>query len=556
MEVQGQKVNETRDPGITPGAALRAEGRILLAIVLFGLFVSLLGFTGPLFALQIYDRVLTSRSLETLLALSALMVFLLLIMGSLDHLRKRLAARLAERLTSRLLPLLARPGADGAAMHGDILALRRFVQSPLFITLLDLPWLPLFALGLALFHPLLALLALAAAAALIALPALGLLLGPPSAPRQAPGLALQGALGADPDTAASLAPRSALIAAWACQDEAARARELAAGDGRALPAGLAQTLRPMAQSGMIALAGWLVLRDEISAGAIIAASVLLARILSPADILGQNLEALRSVAHAWRRLRGQGGAGQEHPERSMRPSDGHLQIEQLTLFPPGARQAALRMVSLQALPGELIALGGPAGAGKSMLLRACAGILAPAGGRILLGGVPLDWMDAPTRRAAIGYLPQAPALPGGTIADNITGFGMEGDPVALARAVSLHELIQALPEGYETALGSSRLPLPGALAQGIAIARALAGAPRLLLLDLPETGLDAARLEALVATLKARLKEGVSVVAVTRNPQILALASRTMMLDGGFLRDIVPAGASGRAPAPALRGIS
>ena len=549
-------MTQKRDPAATPASALRAESRLLAAMALFGLFVNLLSFSGPLFALQVYDRVLTSRSPETLLALVALMLFLLAVMGVLDHLRRRLAARLAERFASRLAAA-APESAEPGALIRDAMALRRFLQSPLFITLLDLPWLPVFALALAVFHPLLALLALAAAALLIALPALGRLFGPPGAaqPEDAP---LSAALAADPDTAASLAPRSAILRAWAGHDEAARARDLAASDARALPAGMAQALRPMAQSGMIALAGWLVLRHEISAGAIIAASVLLARILSPADILGQNLEALRGARQAWRRLAAHAGKAGKRPESPMRPADGHLQIEQLTLFPPNARQAALRMVSLEVMPGEMIALGGPAGAGKSMLLRACAGILPPAGGRILLGGVPLEWLDAEERRAAIGYLPQGPAMPRGSIAENLTGFGQAPDPAPLARQMALHELIQSLPEGYGTEIGGEGLPLPGTLMQGIAIARALSGAPRLLLLDLPETGLDAARLDALVAALKARLAEGAAVVAVTRNPQILALAARTLMLDGGFLRDIVPASASAsRGAGPArLRGVS
>jgi len=515
----------------------------------FGAFVNILVLTGPIFALQVYDRVLGSRSIETLVVLTMLMVFLFLMMGILDHVRKRIAARIGERLGSALEgPVLSsalgqRSGRQRADCQADIETVRRFFASSLFIALLDLPWVPLFLVGISVFHPALGALS-SIGAALFLLPGLATLaIGPGlSASAQLAARAsrdrIAQLLGA-PDLARSINASQMAIDTRSMRN-ASRISALKAADRRAVLTSVAQTFRLILQSGVVALAAYLIVQGQLRAGAIIATIVLLGRALGPLDLIGQNVTQLRAQLAAWRRLSRllSDLPTQRDPVLRLEPGGG-VQVHQITVFPTGARRAALRMISFDVMPGQAIGVTGPSGAGKTTLARALVGLLPTAGGQIRFSGVPLEQICAPDLSHQIGYLAQDARLLAGSVAANISRFALEPDlemVLQAARDAGAHDRILALPNGYETDVSL----LPGALAQQIALARAVFASPQILVLDEPTNNLDGAAFQALLEIIRASTGAGRSVILITQRPAVLAICDRVLVLQDGVQQDFGP----------------
>ncbi len=530
---------------ITPRHALAKQRPLLVWVVVLGVWVNMLAFTGPLFALQVYDRVLSSRSVETLVVLTVLMTFLVIMMGYLDYLRKRTIARLGERFANLLeRPVLAGTGTNNAAAAlRDLEGLRQFLSSALFVALLDLPWFPVFLMAIALLHPALAMLS-AAGAALLILPAVGALLFAAEV-----GSTVDDSMDSVEILLAGTpsAPLGArwwrMFSQWQEQRISLRDTILRQGDRQAVHASFSQTLRMFLQSAIVAMASWLVLRDELSAGAIIAASVLLARALSPLDLIGQNARLLRANMAAWRRLQDVSSRPTARPGLVMRPADGSLCVKSLTVFAGPERHPALRMVAFDAHPGEAVAVVGPSGAGKTTLARAIVGLCPIAGGNILLGGAAISPRARGEPTSAIGYLPQNPKLFGGTIAQNIALFdaaARDEDIICAARRSGAHEDILALPNGYETRLGSDKPDLPGGLAQQIALARAVFGDPALLLLDEPANNLDASGLQALNDLVHTWASTGKTALIMGQRPAAIATCAKVIWLQNGTVRAVGP----------------
>jgi ATP-binding cassette, subfamily C, type I secretion system permease/ATPase len=542
--------DQQRDPG--PWRALMAQRGLLAAVLVFGGFVNVLVLTGPIFALQVYDRVLGSRSVETLVVLTVLMAFLFVVMGVLDHVRKRIAARIGERMGSVLEgPVLraafAQRGAPSSAdCLTDLETIRRFFASALVIALLDLPWVPLFLVGIAMFHPTLGLLA-GVGAALFLLPGLATLaIGADiststqqaaRATRERTALALQ-----TPDIARSLGAVGAISDTCRIGMAPSRTQALKVADKRAVLASVAQTFRLFLQSAVVAMAAYLILQNQLRAGAIIATIVLLGRALGPLDMIGQNVVQLRGQMAAWRRLShllaSNRSAGKT--QFSLAPGDG-VQISQITVFPSAARRAALRMVSFDVKPGQAVGVTGPSGAGKTVLARAIAGLLPAAGGQIRFGGVPLDQICADDLARHVGYLAQDARLLDGSIADNICRFSPEPDRNMIIKAASdagAHDRILALSGGYDTKVDA----LPGGLAQQVALARAMFGCPQLLVLDEPANNLDGAAFKALHETITAATGSGRTVILFSQRPAVLTICDRVLVLQNGTQKDFAPPG--------------
>ncbi|MCC6304914.1 MAG: type I secretion system permease/ATPase [Rhodobacteraceae bacterium] len=550
----------------TGGAAGRAElvavlggSRGLLGpVFLFSVFVNLLILTGPVFMLQVYDRVLASRSEATLAALMALVTFLYLMLGLLDHARARIMARLGARfqdgLDRRVLAAALRrvavlPGDPAAlAAQRDLEAVQRLIGSPTLLALFDVPWTPLFLAAIFLFHPWLGVLAVAGGGVLVLLA-----LANQSSTRAATAEATLAGLAADrfadqikaeAETIQSLGMRGAAFDRWQEARGRALARTVAAADRAGAFAVATRTFRLFLQSATLGLGAYLVLGAELSAGAMIAASILLGRALAPVEQAIGQWAGVQRAMEAWGRLRDLLGAvPAEAPRMALPRPRALLEVQNLTVVPPGEVQAALRMVTFRLEPGQALGVIGPSGAGKSTLARALTGVWRPAGGRIRLDGATLDQFDPDALGALVGYLPQRVALFDGTIAGNIARLAAAADPaavVAAARKADAHDMILRLPQGYDTRVATHGGRLSGGQVQRIGLARALYGDPVLLVLDEPNSNLDNDGTVALNAAVRAMKAAGGAVLIMAHRPAAIQECEVLLVLEDGGRRAFGP----------------
>ncbi|MGI3166734.1 type I secretion system permease/ATPase [Pseudooceanicola sp. 200-1SW] len=531
--------------------AIRAESRRFYALAaLFSVFCNLLMLTGPLYMMLVYDRVLSSRSVETLIALTVLVAFLFAIMGVLDAARAQLLARIGARFQARLdrrvyEAALARasdrrdPRADTAVQ--DLDAIRALLGSPVPAALADLPWTPVFLGGIALFHPALGLLALGGGAALVALAALGQSFG---RGRQAAGFAASLAaqtqadqMRAEAGLVRALGMQGAVWRRWrALRAEALGQLTAASGLTAALTA-MSRALRLFLQSAMLGLGAWLALHEMLSPGAMIAGSVLLGRALAPVESLVGQWALVGRARRGWASLSVLLGEAPPAPPQTALPRPrARLEVAQASIVPPGERQAALRMVSFTLEPGQACGVIGPSGAGKSTLARALTGAWPCAGGTIRLDGATLDQYAPEERGQLIGYLPQRVELFDGTIAENIARMAEHPDDaavVAAAQKADAHEMIVKMPQGYDTRVSPHGGRLSGGQIQRIGLARALYGTPVLLVLDEPNSNLDNEGSEALNQAIRALRAEGGAVLIMAHRPAAIRECDLLLMLDQG-----------------------
>lgn len=539
--------------------AARAAGRGLLwAVALFSAFVNLLMLVGPIFMLQVYDRVLGSRSEETLLALFVLVAFLFAMMGLLDLARGRVMARLAAGFQSRLdrrvfTAALARsalvPG-DQAAAAGlrDLEAIRQLLASPVFLALFDMPWAPLFLAAVFIFHPWLGWLALAGGAVLVVVTALNqantrrAVLAAHAANQRAERLSDQ--LRDEADLVQSMGMRGASFARWAKARGEAMSESITATDRSGVYSVFSRTFRLFLQSAMLALGALLVLKGELTPGAMIAASILMGRALAPVEQAIGGWAAVQRAQEGWQRLAALlATVPADGPRTTLPKPRANLEANQLTVVPPGQNQAALRMVSFKIEPGQAMGVIGPSGAGKSTLAHALTGVWRPAGGWVRLDGATLDQYDPDVLGTYVGYLPQRVTLFDGTIAENIARLAPQPDDaaiVAAAQKAAAHQMILDLPEGYNTRVSQTGGRLSGGQIQRIGLARALYGDPVILVLDEPNSNLDNDGSMALNAAIRAVKAQGGSVLIMAHRPAAIQECDLLMVLDGGIRRAYGP----------------
>ena len=536
----------------------RAQTRgLVIAVALFSAFVNLLMLTGPLFMLQVYDRVLGSRSEETLTALAVLVAFLFLAMGLLDYARGRVMARVAAKIQTALegrvfdaslrQAALARDGASNNALR-DLDAVHRFVGAPVFTSFFDLPWTPLFLLGIFIFHPWLGSLALVGGAILILTGVLNQLRT--SAPvQQANATAMKAEylanqMRTEAETVRSLGMMGAAFARWRGIRAVAQDQNLSASDRSGGFSIFSKTFRQFLQSAMLGLGALLVLKGEMTAGAMIAGSILLGRALAPIEqVIGQ-WALLQGATKGWRSLGELLSEVPPQPPRTELPRPrAKLEVQQLTVVPPGESQASLRMLNFKVEPGQAVGVIGQSGAGKSTLARAITGVWRAAGGKVRLDGATLDQFDPDVLGRHIGYLPQRVGLFDGTIAENIAKLEANPDPekvVAAAKKADAHDMILRLPEGYDTRIVGTNGRLSGGQLQRIGLARAMYGDPVLLVLDEPNSNLDNDGSLALNAAIRKMKAEGNAVLIMAHRPAAIAECDVLLVLEGGMAKAFGP----------------
>ena len=529
----------------------RAESRSLYWIVgIFSMFANLLMLTGPLYMLQVYDRVLGSRSEETLIALSLLVVFLYGVMGILDFTRGRIMARVGARFQARLdrrvFDAVVRKAAispDEQTRSGlaDLEAVQRLMTSPVLMAFFDLPWTPIFIAGIFLFHPMLGWLAVAGGTTLILITIINQWLSrrPQAQAAQAGQKASQisDQLRIEAEMVQAMGMRDSAFNRWQQARSQALTDQITATDVGGGFTSLTKTLRLFLQSAMLGLGAYLVLQDEMTPGAMIAGSILLGRALAPVEMMLNQWPLVQRASRGWDTLSELLGTVRPEAQKTSLPKPkARLVSKALTVIPPGEKQASLRALNFDVKPGQALGVIGPSGAGKSTLAKALTGVWRPAGGTIRLDAAALDQYEPAILGQHIGYLPQRVQLFDGTISENIARLAENPDDaavVAAAKKADAHEMILQLPQGYDTRMEAGQNRLSGGQVQRIGLARALYNEPVILVLDEPNSNLDNEGTQALNTAIRQMKKEGRSVIIMAHRPAAIQECDVLLMLDNG-----------------------
>lgn len=538
--------------------ALRASWRLFGTTFIFSFFVNALMLTGPLYMLQVYDRVLGSRSEETLLALSILVAFLYLMMGFLDYARGRVLARAGAvfqtLLDHRVFTTVLRHAGLAAGRLGqntglrDLESIQRLFSSPALFAVFDIPWTPVFLLAIFIFHPWLGYLAVAGGTFLIIITILNQLMTKKIvaeaniATAQADTFA--DSIRNEAELVQSLGMRQAVFDRWMQYRKLSLARTMSSSDRTGTFSSATKTTRLFLQSAMLGLGAYLVLQNELTAGAMIAGSILLGRALAPIEQAIGQWQLVQRAQTGWLRLSEllQRSAF-EAPKTQLPDPRAILEVQQLTVIPPGDKQAALRMISFRLEPGKALGVIGQSGAGKSTLARALMGVWPAAGGKIRLDGAATDQYDADVLGSYIGYLPQRVTLFDGTIAENIARMALEPDPklvIEAAQKAGAHDIIVRLPDGYDTRVSPHGGRLSGGQVQRIGLARAMYGNPVLLVLDEPNSNLDSIGSEALNRAIREMKSKGMSVIIMAHRPAAIAECELLLVIEDGLAKAFGP----------------
>ena len=528
------------------------HGRLFVAAVAFSFVINLAMLAPSVYMLQVFDRVLSTRSLETLVMLSLFAGAALLLMWALDLVRSRLLAltgllfedRVGTQVLGRVLDGIGRvPAAQQAGAMRDVTVLRGFVSGPGLVALFDAPWMLMYVGLIYLFNPLLGELAFASAAVLVLL-AWGneraTRAGVERAQDQGRELArsVDGVMrSAEPVRALGMGP--AIGARWRAASRQLQVRQLATHRAGSLANSATRFFRQSVQVAMMGVAAWLVIEQKATPGVMVAVTVILGRALAPVETLiaqWKSLVEARAALHRLDRL-----LAFEVPRHfdALPALTGAVVLDNLCYAAPGTTRPILHGINVTIVAGEIVAVIGPSGSGKSTLARLITGALPATAGSVRIDGADIGQWTPEGLGRQIGYVPQEVALLAGTVAENIARFsdGAQDEVVAAAARAHAHELIVQLRDGYLTPVGEGGQMLSGGQRQRVALARALYGEPRVVVLDEPNACLDTAGEQALAQTLTGLRQAGVTVVLVTQRTQVLALVDRILELrDGALVR--------------------
>lgn len=535
-----------------------ASRGLILSVLVFSACVNLLMLTGPLYMLQVYDRVLGSGSEATLVALSILVLCLFLIMGLLDYARGKVmavvGARFQEKLDRRVFTAsvarttIAPNDPVAITAQRDLEGVRGFLTSPVLLALMDMPWTPIFILAIFIFHPLMGWLALLSGVALVTVTIVNQLRS--RNPQREAGTAaihadrIADQLKSEAETLQALGMSASGFDRWQVARRDALAKGMAATGITGGFGVLTRTLRLFLQSAMLGLGAWLVLRGELTAGATIAGSILLGRALAPIEMAVAQWPVAQRAIEGWKRLAELlTRVPAPQPRTALPRPRALLEVEGLTVGAPGETTPLLRQISFRLEPGQALGVIGPSGAGKSTLARALTGVWSPLTGKIRLDGAALDQYDPDTLGRLIGYLPQRIILFDGTIADNIARLEPSPDSVrvvAAARKADAHDMIVRLPRGYDTRVSAAGGRLSGGQIQRIGLARALYRDPVLLILDEPNSNLDSSGSAALNAAIRGAKAEGKAVLIMAHRPAAIQECDLLLVIEDGMRRAFGP----------------
>ncbi len=540
-------------PGSELYQALASFRPSLWALGLFSLCINLLLLAPAIYMLQVYDRVITSGSVPTLVMLTLVVLFLFVAIGALEWVRSQILLKLGLRLElaleDRVFDISFREAlyTGGRATQGQALAdlagLRQYLASPAPNALFDVPWLPVYLFVMYLLHPLFGLAGLVSAVVLLVLALLNARVSRQPLQEVSDATADSNAFVTrnlrNAEVVESMGMLGDIRRHWQQRHyQLLTAHGRAAGRGAVLGS-ISRVFRLAVQSLVLGLGAWLVIEQRITPGVMIAGSILLGRALAPVDMLIGSWRQWVQARLQYRRLQ---AALERIPPRRERMSlpapEGVVVAENVSIAPPGKRMLVVRSANFRIERGEAVAIIGPSASGKTSLVRAMLGIWPTTAGKMRLDGAEVFSWDRAELGPHVGYLPQDVELFEGTVSANIARFG-EVDPahvVAAARLASVHEAILRLPLGYDTDIGDAGSALSAGQRQRLALARALYGSPRLLVLDEPNSNLDDEGERALIAALQAEKRRGATIVVISHRNTILAAVDKLMVLrEGGIL---------------------
>jgi PrtD family type I secretion system ABC transporter len=519
------------------------------ATALFSLCGNLLLFVSPLYMLQVYDRVLASRSETTLVMLTVMAAFLLAVMAGIEALRSRVLVRAGARLDMELSgrtfggvfeASLKAPGTTSGQVLRDLDHIRDFVTGPAVLVFCDAPWAPLFIAVAFVLHPVLGAVTLFGAVTIFALALVNEMIT-----RRALKDASQVSIGAGAFAEAGLRNAEVLHAMgmlpqirarWQVRHDTALALQASAADRAATLMAVSKFIRLFLQSAILGVGAYLAIKDQITGGSIIAGSIVMGRALAPVEMAVGHWKGFIGARSAWARLNDLLGRTSDGTDTMSLPRPkGALTVDKVFVVPPGSRSAVLKGVSFALAAGEVLGVVGPSAAGKSTLSRVLVGVWPAGAGTVRLDGADLHAWRREEVGPALGYLPQDVELFDGTVAENIARFG-EIDPekvVAAAGKAGVHEIILSLPAGYDTRIGDGGRVLSGGQRQRIALARALYDDPAFVVLDEPNSNLDTAGEQALVEAVIGLKNRKATTVVVTHRLSILASVDKVLVLNNG-----------------------
>ena len=513
----------------------------------FSLAINLLYLAGPLYMLQVYDRVVSSGSELTLVMLTLALLLAYLALVGLDMVRARILTRanvaLDQRIAPRILTILIESGGAGGARAQalrDFDTFRSFLTGPGIHAVFDMPWAPIYIAVIFMLHPWLGAFAVGCAAILVLMAFVNeWLVKPPLTDANAASqrnYAFSEMSLRNTEVIRAMAMTDGVRRLWRRDREQVLGRGMVASDRAATIQGAIRFLRLSMQSLILGLGAYLVIEHLTTAGSMFAANILLGRALQPVEQVVGSWRNLVSVRSAFGRIKAL-FAAVPPTDRSLklaRPR-GQISVEHLSYVVPGTNRYLLRGVSFSLAPGEVLGIIGPSGAGKSTLARHLVGVLSPTTGAVRLDSADIDQWVRNSLGHHLGYLPQDIELFADTVAANISRFqlGMDDEVVRAAQAAGVHDLMLRLPQGYNTPVGEGGAVLSGGYRQRLALARAVFGDPRLVVLDEPSSNLDQDGDIALKNCINQLKQRGATVVLVSHRPSTIDVVDKILVLRDG-----------------------
>jgi len=531
---------------------LRAIAPAFMTAIVFSFFLNLLMFVSPLYMLQIYDRVLGTRNLATLGAITFIAAVLLFVWALLETLRSRLLVRAGllfdERFAAPMFKIvhqgiLRHPGQVGPQYLRDVDSIREFLTGSGLISFCDAPWFPVFIVVAFFIHSWFGIIAIVGGVVTLSLALLNeimtrkILLAASKA-GMAAGQHSQATF-RNAEVVHAMGMLDALIGRWSQHHDDVLALQAKASDRAGAIIAFTKFFRMSLQTPILGTGAYLAIQHEISSGMMIAASILIGRALQPIELVVGNWKGFLAAREAYGRMKAVLFIVGAEPERMPLPRpSGSLSVENIVAGAPGGNTPILRGITFALGAGELLGVVGPSAAGKSSLARVLVGVWQVRAGAVRLDGSDLSHWDPQLLGRHMGYLPQDVELFAGTVAENIARFDAVDDEAVIdaAQLAGCHEMIQTFPEGYNTNIGESGQVLSGGQRQRIGLARSLYGRPSFVVLDEPNANLDAAGEEALRLTLQKLKAIGTTAILITHKINVLLIVDKVMVLNDGMIQ--------------------